>query len=104
MKKLLTSVVILLSAGLGSCAVQAHEGFRGYYHGGYYYSGNNWVAPLIIGGVAGYALSRPQPVVIQQPPVVVQQPLPTYGQPVYQYQNVWFDDCSCYKTVLVKIQ
>lgn len=101
MRKILTTIVLAASA-LTAQADPYHHGYRGgYYVGGY----NNWVAPLIIGGVAGYALSRPQPVVVQQPPVIVQQPtMPVYGQPVYQYQSIWFDDCSCYKSVLVKIQ
>ena len=100
MRKILTTIVLAASA-LTAQADPYHHGYRGgYYVGGY----NNWVAPLIIGGVAGYALSRPQPVVVQQPPVIVQQPtMPVYGQPVNQYQSMWFDDCSCYKSVLVKI-
>lgn len=80
--------MLLLCAGMGSCAVSAHaDGFRHHgYHGGYYR--NNWVAPAIIGGVIGYELSRPRyepyyypPVVVQQPPVYVQQ------SPVYVQQG-----------------
>jgi len=101
MRKILTTIVLAASALTAQADPYHHHGYRGGYYGG-----GNWVAPLIIGGVAGYALSRPQPVVVQQPPIIVQQPqpVPTYGQPVYQYQSIWFDDCSCYKTVLVKIQ
>jgi hypothetical protein len=100
MRKILTTIVLAASALTAQADPYHHHGYRGGYYGG-----NNWVAPLIIGGVAGYALSRPQPVVVQQPPVIVQQtPMPVYGQPVYQYQSIWFDDCSCYKSVLVKIQ
>jgi hypothetical protein len=79
MKKLLATFI--LCAGMGSCAVQAHEGFRhgGYYRGGYY-AGGNWVAPALIGGVIGYELSRPR---YYEPPVVVQQPVIVQQQPVY---------------------
>ena len=43
-----------------------------YRHPGY----GNWVAPLIIGGAIGYTLTRPEPVIIQQPIYVEQQPEP----------------------------
>lgn len=39
---------------------------------------NDWVAPLIIGGIAGAVIAnanQPQPVVVQQQPVVVQRPV-----------------------------
>lgn len=91
MKKLLASVVIILSAGLGSCAVQAHEGWHGGYRGGY---SGGWVAPALIGGVIGYELSRPR---YYEPPSVVYvpqaQPAPMcpYGQnPIYN--QVWSTD------------
>jgi len=37
--------------------------------------GWGWVAPAIIGGAVVYGLTRPAPVVIQQP-VYIQQPMP----------------------------
>ena len=39
---------------------------------------NDWVAPLIIGGIAGAVIAnanQPQSVVVQQQPVVVQRPV-----------------------------
>jgi hypothetical protein len=58
-------------------SAQAHEGFR--YRGGY---GYGWVAPAVIGGVIGYELSRPAPVIVQQPPVyVTPQPSVVYVNP-----------------------
>ena len=80
MKKFTVSLLLGIA-----CIAHAHEGFRHYgYHGGGYYS-NNWVAPAIIGGVIGYELSRPAPVIVQQPPVVVQQPSVIYApQPIIQ--------------------
>jgi hypothetical protein len=80
MKKVLLTMSLVLLAGSAS----AH-GFYGGYHGGYYrapyYGAGNWVAPALIGGVIGYELSRPRPVIVEQPPVVVQQ------QPVIVQQN-----------------
>ena len=46
-------------------------------HHGHHY---NWVAPLVLGGVVTYALTRP-PVVIEQPPVIVHNPQPYIVDP-----------------------
>jgi len=66
----------------------------GYYRHGHhgYYGGGNWVAPVLIGGVIGYEISRnnqPQQVIVQQPVYVQQVPAP--APYVVQYQNctVW---------------
>jgi hypothetical protein len=88
MKKLLLSF-LLIGAGMGACTVQAHEGFRGFhdrccYRGG----GMGWVAPMAIGGIIGYELSRPQ--VYVQPPVVVQPPVYISQQPYYQAPPVGY--------------
>jgi hypothetical protein len=83
MKKIAS--ILMISLGMASC-VPAHADGR--HHGGYNRGiGYNWVAPVIIGGVIGYELSRPRyyyepyyvpaPVVIQQPPVYVQQAQPS---------------------------
>ena len=53
-----------------------HHGYR---HNHNHYRGpgyGGWVAPLIIGGAIGYTLTRPEPVVIQQPIYIEQQPMP----------------------------
>ena len=72
------------------------------HHG--YYTRYDWVAPLVIGGVVGYAITRPQPVIVQQPPVVYPntqpQPVP-YG---YHYENILDANCNCYRLVLVQNQ
>ena len=79
MKKLFITL-LLAGATLPALAQHHGHGFRhpGYYRG--YYGGGGWVAPLIIGGAVGYALTRPDPVIVQQP-VYVEQP------PVIQNQN-----------------
>ena len=68
MKKLLAILLITVSA-----SALAHGPHYGHYH--HHGGGNwNWVAPMVIGGAIGYAVTRPaQPVVVQQPPVVYQQ-------------------------------
>jgi len=74
-------------------AQHRHHGYR-HHHG---HNGYNWVAPLVIGGVVTYALTRPQ----QPPPVVYQQPLPPapYG---YRYEQILDANCNCYRWVLVQ--
>ena len=79
MKKLLLTLA-LVSAALPALAQHRHHGNHGHWqhrHHGYY--GGGWVAPLVIGGVVTYALTRPDPVIVQQPPVIV-QPNPTVLQ------------------------
>lgn len=62
MKKLLVIGLLALSS-----SAFAH-GPHGYHHG--YHGHNNWVAPLIIGGVVGYTINRPpQPTVVYNPPI-----------------------------------
>ena len=74
MKKLLTALLIM-SATVPAMAQHYYgHGFRYNHHHHGYYRGSNWVAPLVIGGVVGYALTRPDPVIVQQPQVVVQTP------------------------------
>ncbi|MGA9045839.1 hypothetical protein [Sulfuricurvum sp.] len=67
------------------------------------HSGGNWVVPLVIGGVLGYALSEPRresvTYVSSAPSPVVYTP-----QPVYQEQWVYFSDCDCQRKVLVPVR
>ena len=72
-------------------------------HGG---GGMGWIAPLAIGGLIGYELNRQPTVIYQQPPVVYQQaPMVNVqpNQPIYQYQNIYDNNCLCYRQVLVQI-
>lgn len=56
-----------------------HNGFHhhGRYHAPRYYHNHGWVAPMIIGGVVTYALTRSAPVIIQEPPIIIDQPVVT---------------------------
>ena len=90
MKKLFTALVLTL---LATATMAQHHGHGGYYrHNGSYHrhnSGNNWAAPLIIGGTLGYVLARPAPVYVEPTPVYV-QPQPYMVQPQctrYIYQD-----------------
>jgi len=75
MKKLFITLA-LLSATLPVLAQHHGHGFR-HNHNQYRGPGySGWVAPLIIGGAIGYTLTRPEPVIIQQPIYVEQQPIP----------------------------
>jgi len=77
MKRILAALLLLAVVGTANAQWHHPHGHFGY-RGGYY--GGGWVAPVIIGGVIGYELSRP--VVVQQQPVIVHNP-PTV---VYQSQ------------------
>jgi hypothetical protein len=66
-----------------------------------YHHNSNWVVPLVIGGVLGYALSEPRHenvTYVQSTPVVYAP------QPVYQEQWVYFSDCDCQRKVLVRVR
>lgn len=97
--------IMAIAAICMAFSVPAHaDGWRhgprpGYHHGG----GYGWVAPLIIGGVVGYAIAQPRPV---PPPVVYTNPQPVYGPYVppygYHWENIVDASCNCYRTVLVQ--
>ena len=72
MKKLFVGL-LLVGTTLPVLAQHRHHGhWHHRHHHGYY--GNSWVAPLVIGGVVTYALTRPEPIIVQQP-VIVQPPV-----------------------------
>ena len=96
MKRMLT----LMFAGLmlTSTASQANPN-HWHHHGSH--NRYDWVAPLVIGGAVGYALTRPQTVIVQQPPIVYYpntQPTVPYG---YHYEQILDANCNCYRLVLV---
>ena len=89
---------ILTVAGLTLVSLPSQASPYGHHWRGHYQYG--WVAPLVIGGVVGYAAAqRPQTVVIQQPPSVYYQPQAPYG---YHYENILDANCQCYRLVLVQ--
>jgi hypothetical protein len=81
MKKTILSLLLLVVAGTASAQWHHHRG----YGPTVIYRDSNWVAPLIIGGIAGAVIAnqQQQPVVVQQPPVYVQsQPVIVQREPV----------------------
>jgi len=102
--KLLLHTLTLASLLLISGTSQAnpnhwnHHGPNRGYHSHY-----GWVAPLVIGGVVGYAITRPQTVIVQQPSVIYPntQPPDPLG---YHYENILDANCQCYRLVLVQNQ
>jgi hypothetical protein len=72
MKKYLIGAV-LAAATMSSFAQYGH--YRPPIH---HHDSRDWVAPLIIGGIAGAIITREanRPVIVQQP-VIIQQPLPS---------------------------
>ena len=82
MKKLI-AISLLCLASVPAMAQHRHShgpyatGVPQQHHHHHYHRdrSGSWVAPLIIGGVIGYAITRnPDPVVVQQPPVIIHQP------------------------------
>ena len=99
MKKVLIALFGLLLTTACS-ANPPHHG--GHYYGRYNHGSDNWLAPLIVGGIIGYTIAeRPQPSVIIERPVYPAMPVytvPPYG---YHYEQILDASCNCYKFVLV---
>ena len=72
MKRILA--ILLLAMSLPVLAQHHHHHHHGYW--ARHDNSWNWVAPMVMGGVITYAVTRPpQPVIVQPtPPVVYQQP------------------------------
>ena len=86
MKKLFIGLLLTM---FGVSAMAQHYGYRpNHRHHGYQPSHRsyNWVAPLVIGGALGYALTRP-PVVVEQPVIVAPPPPPPPVMDEFVYIN-----------------
>jgi len=71
MKKLLLTSLLTFAMPV---MAQHHHGMRHFDHHQHRHSNWGWVAPAVIGGAVVYGLTRPAPVIVQQPPVYIQQP------------------------------
>jgi len=110
MKPLQLFTTVLASAALLSSSLYAD---RGYEHGrggkshhsrtSYTNHHDNWVIPLVVGSVLGYALSSPQRESVTYVQTV-QAPVVYAPQPMYQEQWVYFGECDCQRKVLVRIR
>ena len=97
MKRLLAAILIGFTA-LSPQAGPNHGHYHGHRHG---HNPGWWVAPAVIGGVVTYALTRPQPVIVQQPPVVY-YPSSLPPAPIgFHYEQLLDANCNCYRWVLV---
>ena len=99
MKKLL----IILTLFLSTSVLAQHYHNRHFHHRGHG-NGNGWgwVAPIIIGGVVGYAIAKPVPT--EQPPIIIQPSNQViFNGIIYQKRLVFFEDCNCYKEVLTQV-
>jgi hypothetical protein len=80
-------------------ALAQHHGYRSHGHHNHHYRHpgyGGWVAPLIIGGAIGYTLTRPEPVIIQQPIYVEQQPT-SLNQNCGPWKEVYTSDGRIYR-------
>lgn len=100
MKRLFISLLLI---GVTLPALAQHHGFRNNHfrhhshhnHHGHYRGG--WVAPLVIGGVVGYAMTRNDPVIIQQP-VIVEQPVTVQSQNCTPWTETYSSDGTITRT------
>ena len=100
MKKQIVALTLAI-ASVTSFAQHGHHHrpqIHHHHHGG----GGNWVAPLVIGGIIGYAINNSQQPQPQQPPVIVYQqpPAPVYVRPfqdglVYERRVEFDPNCGC---------
>lgn len=79
MKNFLIVCILILASLASTSALAQHRGYYG--HHSHRYHSSVWVTPLIIGGVAGYAITRNrEPIIVQQPVVVTSpQAMPICG-------------------------
>jgi hypothetical protein len=98
MKKIILALSLL--AVLGTANAQWHHGHH-HYGPRVIYRDSNWVAPLILGGIAGAVIAnnrQPDTVVVQQPPVVVQQPVYVQRQAVCtEWKEIQQPDGTIYR-------
>ena len=99
MKRLLSAMIATLVFASGSSYAHPEYG-RGHHHG--HPGRGDWVAPLVLGGVIGYAITQAnRPVIVQPTPTVI---YPNNLPPVpvgYHYEQLLDANCNCYRWVLV---
>lgn len=97
MKRLIYIMIASLALVSGTSQANPNHRHHGHHHGAHRV---DWIAPLVIGGVVTYALTRPQPVIVQQPQPVYPSSVPPapYG---FHYETLLDANCNCYRLVLV---
>ena len=100
MKKFLIAMLILVSANAMAQHRQHPPANYGNYERHRHHGPGNWVAPLVLGSVIGYAISRPvvaplpPTVIYQEPPVIYQEPAVVYREApvvVDTYETVYIN-------------
>ena len=97
----MNKVITLVFASLMLIANSSQANPNHHWNSGHYHHGRTeWIGPLVIGGVLGYALAQPRTVYVQPAPVYYPpaQPVAPYG---YHYETIVDASCNCYRTVLV---
>lgn len=98
MKKVIAPILVLMALSNTSMANPNHH-MRSVQH---HHAHNEWIGPLVIGGVLGYALSQPRQVVVQPVPAPVYYPNTYPPVPYgYHYEQIADANCNCYRWVLV---
>jgi len=71
--KLILGSIILATSGVALAQHRHHHGHRHFHHQRPVIIERDWVAPLVLGGIAGAIIVREanRPVIIEQPPVQV---------------------------------
>jgi len=85
MKKIIASLFLIASPVVFAGPVHHGHRHHGYHHWNH---SHGWIAPALIGGVIGYALTRPAPVIVQQPEVLVVPQQPVVVQPTLCFITV----------------
>jgi hypothetical protein len=78
MKRMLAITALVLASVPAMAQYHGHR-YNHHHHG--YHRGGGWVTPLVLGGVVGYALTRPEPVIVQSPAVIMPPPPVIYSAP-----------------------
>ncbi len=94
MKKLLLVLALFVAVP----AIAQHHGHRNFHHHYKHHGHNNhWIAPLIVGGVVTYALTRPnqQPVIVEQPVYVQREAVCTAWKEIQQADGSVVRERTC---------
>lgn len=88
MKRLIASLILFASPVVFAGHGHGHHWHGPRHHHHHWNHNHGWIAPALIGGVIGYALTRPAPVIVQQPEVVVVPQQPVIVQPTQCFITV----------------
>ncbi len=98
MKKIAAAIIVTLMATTSYAGPRDHHYHHRHHHGHKHVHRVHtidWVAPLAIGSVVGYAIASRA----EQPQTVIPvQPIPPTG---FRYEQILDANCNCYRLVLV---